>query len=206
MTSIGERIKKARLKIGLSQMELAEAANVSQPTVANWENDSHTPRQAALEKLAQILDSETSWLKVGDAVLEHHTHSIDEYLARPVHHVPIFAWPSPNTARTQLVDGKARDYVAISIEASKPFALIANDPAMAAHFPIGSAIIFDAGAIDLQDGSCYLFDLGERIVLRRWQSAPGRLEALPNQSAVDPEFVSERPLPLARALMSIRRH
>lgn len=206
MTSIGTRIKKARQKSGLSQAELAQAANVSQPTVANWENDSHTPRQAALEKLADILGSEANWLRIGDAAFERHTHSIEEYLSRPVHHIPIYSWPRAQATRSQIVEGGAHDYIAFSIDAKRPFALIANDPAMAAHFPIGSAIIFDAEKIELADGACYLFERADRIVLRRWQSAPDRLEALPNHSAVDAEFVQTRPLPLARALVSMRRH
>ncbi|MCF6221951.1 MAG: helix-turn-helix domain-containing protein [Robiginitomaculum sp.] len=207
MNSIGYRIKQARLDQGLSQVELAQAANVSQPTVANWENDSHVPRQIALDKLAGILSTSATWIRIGDIDINDAANTSAGYLTRPIQHVPISAWPTISNIK----DGKlsmlpARDYIALSILADKPFALIANDPAMAAHFPVGVAIVFDATPGELASGKCYLFAVNENIILRRWRSAPDRLEALPNQSAVDAEFVETRPRPLARVVMSLRRH
>lgn len=205
--SIGGRIKQARLGQGLSQVALAQAANVSQPTVANWENDSHVPRQAALDKLAGILSTSPNWIRIGDIDIRNAANTSAGYLTRPIQHVPISSWPTANNIKDgQLLPLPARDYVALSISAANPFALIANDPAMAAHFPVGVAIIFDVTAGDLEDGKCYLFAINGDIILRRWQSAPDRLEALPNQSAVDAEFVESRPTPLAKAIMSVRRH
>ena len=207
MNSIGRRIKRARLGQGLSQVELAQAANVSQPTVANWENDSHVPRQAALDKLAGVLSTSANWIRIGDTQTTDAANTSASYLTRPIQHVPISSWPTiDNIKDGQLSPLPARDYVALSISAANPFALIANDPAMAAHFPIGVAIVLDANAGELEDGKCYLFAVNGSIVLRRWQSAPDRLEALPNQSAVDAEFVETRPVPLAKAIMSVRRH
>lgn len=211
--SIGGRIKQARLEQGLSQVELANAAKVSQPTVANWENDSHIPRQAALDKLAGILSTSPNWIRMGSSeITDGHNISV-EYLTRPVHHVPISIWPTlANLNEGGLVPSQARDYVALSLSARAPFALIANDPNMAARFPVGAAIIFDLDMSELEnggeleDGKCYLFAHGDEIILRRWQSAPDRLEALPNHSAVDADFLETRPKPLAKAIMSLRRH
>jgi len=211
MNSIGERIKQARLGQGLSQVELAVAANVSQPTVANWENDSHVPRQVALDKLAGILDASANWIRIGDNEAANAANSAAGYLNRPIQHIPISTWPT----HTNLIDGQltpppAKDYITLSTSAKTPFALIANDPAMAANFPVGIAIIFEAtqGELqgELQDDKCYLFAIDGEIILRRWQSSPDRLEARPNQSAVNAEFVDNRPIPLARAIMSLQRH
>ncbi|PHS36927.1 MAG: hypothetical protein COA91_11315 [Robiginitomaculum sp.] len=207
MNSIGYRIKQARLGQGFSQVELAEAAHVSQPTVANWENDSHVPRQNALERLAGILSKSSNWIRIGDDSQINGLHSPKTYLSRPIHHIPILPWPDgQNLENDALALSSPRDYVALSLTAHKPFALIANDPNMAAHFPIGVAIIFDNHTGALEDGKCYLFTQAGKIILRRWQSEPNRLEALPNQSAVDAQFVTELPKPLAKAVMSMRRH
>ena len=207
MESVGERIKKTRLSQGLSQVELAALADVSQPTVANWENDSHAPRQRALNRLAGILKISPHWLLSGDEGHGNHNLTTRKYLDTPIRHVPIIAWPSYEHIYDKGVkSGPAHDYIAISTQAKQPFSLLANDPTMAAHFPIGSAIIFDADPGELDEGNCYLFILNEKIVLRRWQSMPDRLEALPNHSAVDAEFVEQRPTPLAKALLSLRRH
>lgn len=207
MESVGERIKKTRLSQGLSQVELAIAADVSQPTVANWENDSHAPRQRALNRLAGILKISPHWLLSGDEVHSGHSLTTRKYLETPIQHVPILGWPLYDDIYDKgVMAGPSHDYLAISTSARKPFALMASDPAMAAYFPIGAAIIFDADAGKLEDGSCYLFVRNEKIILRRWKALPDRLEALPNQSAVDADFVAQRPMPLAKALLSVRRY
>jgi len=206
MASIGERIKKARLDNGLSQVELADAASVSQPTVANWETGSHAPRQPALVKLAAILNTSPQWILGGAEYTNGHTLAPKQYLNTPIHHVPVLQWPDNDEIENgALRVGNAHDYIAISIEVEKPFALIANDPAMAAMFPIGSAIIFDAIPGMLENNTSYLFDMGGEIILRSWQNSPDRLEAHPTLAAVDSEFTTQRPKPLAKALMTLRR-
>lgn len=206
MSSIGERIRQARLDKGLSQVELAIAANVSQPTVANWERDSHAPRQPVLERLADILESSSHWFLSGKQN-NGHTNSVLEYLATPIRHVPIFRWPtSDNIIDGKIQPGPAQDYITVCTGSKKPFALIANDPAMAAHFPIGAAIVFDTDPGELQAGRCYLFSCNGHILLRRWENVPERLEALPGFTTVEAEFTTNRPLPLALARQSIRCH
>ena len=207
MESIGERIKKARLQNGLSQVELAEAANVSQPTVANWETDSHAPRQPALLKLAEILNASPQWFLAGDGEINGQSTAHQQYLGTPIHHIPIVEWPAANeTDGNVLKFGVAHDYIALSLHIQKPFALIANDPVMSAQFPIGSAIVFDAVAGPLEDGACYLFLRNGQIELRCWQSSPDRLEVMSPSSAIAAEFTSDRPVPLARVVMSLKRH
>lgn len=41
--SLGERITELRTLCGMSQMELAEAMNVSRQAVSKWENDQSSP-------------------------------------------------------------------------------------------------------------------------------------------------------------------
>ncbi len=207
MSTIGERIKIIRHGQKLSQSALAKAANVSQPTVANWENGSHAPRLAVLNRLAVIMNSSAHYLQNGGIDENEVTPTLSQYLQMPIRHIPIKTWPIPEDIENNaLLPSPAHDYISVSTMGHTPFALIANDPGMAAYFPIGATIVFDAKSGPLEDGACYLFLRGEHIVLRRWQSAPERLEALPNQSAIDADFTQTRPTPLARALLSIRRH
>ena len=207
MKTIGERIKRARLGQGLSQSELASAAEVSQPTIANWENGSHIPRQPALMRLSEILQTSSHWFLGSQEANDTQLIVPRAYLETPIQHVPILSWPrADDVDGHELKPSPAYDFIAVSTNANKPFALIANDPAMAARFPIGAIVIFDANVQTLESGACYLFAHNGHIILRSWQNAPDRLEALPNQSAVDAEFINVRPTPLARALMSIRKH
>lgn len=54
--TIGEFLRKAREKKGLSQRELAELVGVSHVSIYNYEQGNHTPRITHLKWLAQALD------------------------------------------------------------------------------------------------------------------------------------------------------
>ena len=49
---LGQRIKIAREKSGLSQMQLGKAVGRSQSTVAEWETGGTDPRRNIVEKIA----------------------------------------------------------------------------------------------------------------------------------------------------------
>ncbi len=85
-----DRVRKSRISQGLSQAELAERTGVSQPTVANWESGSHTPRRAALERIGQALNVEPIWLLSGDA--GQASDAALTYLGNPIYHIPIYQW------------------------------------------------------------------------------------------------------------------
>ena len=67
--SIGDRIKDARKKAGISQAELARLVGRSQSAVAEWETGGTEPRRNIVEKIAAVLDVSPLWLEVG-GVLE----------------------------------------------------------------------------------------------------------------------------------------
>lgn len=66
--SIGDRIKDARKKAGISQAELARLVGRSQSAVAEWETGGTEPRRNIVEKIAAVLDVSPLWLEVGGAV------------------------------------------------------------------------------------------------------------------------------------------
>ncbi len=92
MESLQARIKSTRITRGLSQAELAKRAGVSQPTVANWENGSHIPRQGVLEKIGEALGVTPVWLLSGS--LGEDERSAEFYLQHPVRHLPVYSWPA----------------------------------------------------------------------------------------------------------------
>lgn len=51
--SIGLNIKKLREVAGLSQVEFAKIAGVSDKAVSTWENDNKTPRMGTIQKIAE---------------------------------------------------------------------------------------------------------------------------------------------------------
>ena len=41
--NIGEAIKEQRLRLGISQSELAKATGIKQQNISRWENNTHIP-------------------------------------------------------------------------------------------------------------------------------------------------------------------
>lgn len=56
MENVGERIKAARLNKGWTQVQLAEAVDVSSMAISRYENGSRTPNDIIVEKIATQLD------------------------------------------------------------------------------------------------------------------------------------------------------
>lgn len=52
--AIGDNIKNLRLKHGLSQLELANVAGVSDKAVSTWEQNKVIPRMGAIQKIADF--------------------------------------------------------------------------------------------------------------------------------------------------------
>jgi transcriptional regulator with XRE-family HTH domain len=61
----GQRVRKAREGVGLTQEGLARKLGVSRTTVLRWEKGSFSPR-FALEKLARVCRVRVAWLAFGE--------------------------------------------------------------------------------------------------------------------------------------------
>lgn len=59
---IGKRIKKARKKLGLTQEELANRAQISRSSVANYESGLREPKGTILVNIATALNTTTDFL------------------------------------------------------------------------------------------------------------------------------------------------
>lgn len=51
----GERIRRARIKAGLTQLQLATKLGLTRPTITQWETGATTPHAGKLEELAKAL-------------------------------------------------------------------------------------------------------------------------------------------------------
>lgn len=65
-----DNIKKARLKVGLTQSEVAEKLRVAQAQYARWESGGRNPKDETVEKLAEIFNTSFEILKGRDDGLE----------------------------------------------------------------------------------------------------------------------------------------
>ena len=59
---LGEKLKEARKRVGLSQEQLSEKLNVSRSAVAKWETDKGFPDIENLKALSQLLGVDIDYL------------------------------------------------------------------------------------------------------------------------------------------------
>ncbi len=206
MTQVGQRIRQARMRKRWSQARLAKAANVSQPTVANWENGSHSPREAALERLSAALQVQRLWLLEGQTNGQDNgagTAADAGYFSTPILHVPVLPWPQGDIQSMSL-DAPPLRHVAAAVRAQSPFALDCDDLAVSRAFPATSTIIFDRAAGHLRDGGFYLFAWNGEALVRRWRSQPDRFEPAGDPGRYETIFPDSSPVILGRAVMAIR--
>lgn len=64
--TVGQRIKAARKKAGMTQSELGQLLGLSRPSVAKWENDRCEPRYGTLQRIATALGIDWSELISGE--------------------------------------------------------------------------------------------------------------------------------------------
>lgn len=57
-----KKLKKLRIEKGFTQKQIADALNVSQNAVYNWENDKREPSLITVKKIADLLDVPPSYL------------------------------------------------------------------------------------------------------------------------------------------------
>ena len=60
--TLGEKLKEARKKIGLSQEQLAEKLCVSRQAVTKWESDKGMPDIGNLKAIATLLNTSIDYL------------------------------------------------------------------------------------------------------------------------------------------------
>ncbi len=66
MNKIGEALREAREKAGLTQMELSSKVGVTRAYYADVERGRYTPSLKVLSKLAEVLDIDLNFLKQND--------------------------------------------------------------------------------------------------------------------------------------------
>ncbi len=62
MESIGKKLKKYRKEIGLTQLQVAEKANISRSHYASLESDKYNPSLDTLTNIANVLNIDTTLL------------------------------------------------------------------------------------------------------------------------------------------------
>ncbi len=67
MDGVGDRLRQARTRVGMTQAELWRTAGVSVPALSRLEQGHTTPKLSTVRKLARALGVRVEWLTVGEA-------------------------------------------------------------------------------------------------------------------------------------------
>jgi repressor LexA len=67
--NLGERIRKARVKAGITQVELAKRLGITYPTANKYEMGHRTPDASLLSHMAKLLACDPGWLLTGETAL-----------------------------------------------------------------------------------------------------------------------------------------
>ena len=70
MVTTGQRIKEALEMRGMKKAELARRMEVERGTISNWCNDKYSPNDESTERLAEILNVNTAWLRGYNSVID----------------------------------------------------------------------------------------------------------------------------------------
>ncbi len=70
MQTIGERIKRRRLELNLTQTQIKDAVGISSGNLSEIENGNRTPSMPTLYRLSEILNCSIDWIIKGDSSVE----------------------------------------------------------------------------------------------------------------------------------------
>lgn len=210
------RIKEARQARGWSQQDLAERIGVSQPTIVHWEQGTHTPRNLALARLADALGVSRQWLQ-GDSEAQailasarsenylKNASPIQNYLASPIQHVPIFSGTLGKDDIEACLNSKrpAIHFMPVAIPLLSPIGLVIDDAAIERRFPKQTIAVIECADRILVDGKTYIVVLDGVVKLRRWGAYPARFEADEEHNSV---LVTDTPEVLGRLLVALRQY
>jgi transcriptional regulator with XRE-family HTH domain len=72
MTNIGTRIREARRARGLSQKQLAQQLSITVRTLRAYEQNTRTPDDKTLHRIADVLDFPTDYFLRGEPTVKTH--------------------------------------------------------------------------------------------------------------------------------------
>src|SRR5690606_28326071 len=78
MTTLGERLKIAREKKGLSQIQVKERTNINNKTLSGYENGVSEPDTKTLSMLAELYEVSYKWLLTGKGNMTEENINEDE--------------------------------------------------------------------------------------------------------------------------------
>jgi SOS-response transcriptional repressor LexA len=146
MESLASRVKHARLRLDLTQQELADASGLKQSDISKIERG-QILRTTGIPALARALRCNPNWLDTGDGDPQWDNRANTSHGPAVSGAVPLISWVQAGLWG-EIVDnfqpGDAEEWIATTAKAGKnAFALRIVGDSMAPKVPDGSIVIFD---------------------------------------------------------------
>lgn len=186
---LGERIKIARCKRGLSQAEIGKKmGNISRAAVSKWENGTNKPKE--LDLLAHILRVDINWLRYNKGAMEsngvskyklnnNNSKTSDISTSLNDSEVEVVLYKSielainneaqtinPNYKKEQLRFSRSL-LIKQNIDENNIFCFLVNDNGMKPVIPKGAIVAVNKGKQQINDGSVYAICQSDFCRLRR---------------------------------------
>jgi len=178
------RIKEWRLNRGLSARELALKLDTGRSTIVKLERGDRRLTTAWIERIAQVLNLTPVQLLSSDA---------QQPTGKRLVSVPIIKWEN---AREYAVAAPVRipglgwekaEFVAHGSESLIGMEVLGDE--MDRLAPVGAMICVDYLQKTLIDGGCYVFNLGDQVLFRRYRDTGGPARFEPASTNVKHETI-----------------
>lgn len=89
---VAARIKECRKKLGLTQLELGQAANVTKTSVVFWEQGRNLPSGEALLELEKLFECDSKWILTGEGKNNSKTYKEEKINTIKQKAYPLIDW------------------------------------------------------------------------------------------------------------------
>lgn len=164
--SIGQNIKRLRESHGMSQMQMAEIAGVTDKAVSTWENDIKIPRMGAIQKLADYFGLSKSDI-IEDDALENSNRLLLYPNAVPIRGkrtIPVIG--SVACGEPIHKPGDGTEYILAGDDIPCDFALIAEGDSMIGDRIQSGDVVYIRRQDDADDGSIVAVAIDDELTLK----------------------------------------
>ena len=174
--SLGERIRRRRKLLGLSQKKLANLLGVTYGNISHWEVGITNPKPSNLSALAEALDTTVEWLldgiedadKKGDA---------DYFLDIP----PLIYGGGPKYFPRAQLESQ-------NLDPESLYWMPAPDDSMSPSIREGDVLVVDTHDREVKDGKVYIVRYADALIIKRlFKRINGLLLRSDNTAAVPDE-------------------
>jgi phage repressor protein C with HTH and peptisase S24 domain len=178
-----ERLKGRRQALDLSQKQLADSVNISVKTIQKYEYGD-IPRGRNLIRLASVLNCSTDWLLLGSGFESecavrggtlHHNNRID--LTYVPHVLPRLKSESDEFEKSPEKNKYAfrRDWLEQKGDPSQMVLMEVPGDSMSPEIKDGDTVLLDQSQRELFIGKIYAVSIGQEVMVRYLDRAPGKI-------------------------------